>query len=50
LAKTPVRLWRKPIHDAWMAAWRIARDLPLATLNIKDYVDFAEHEDVELVH
>jgi hypothetical protein len=27
----------------------IARELPLATLNIKDYADFAEHEGLELV-
>jgi hypothetical protein len=24
--------------------------LPLATLNIKDYADFAEHEGLELIH
>ena len=40
----------RPINDAWIAAYRIARDLPLVTLNIKDYVDFAEREGLELVH
>jgi predicted nucleic acid-binding protein len=39
----------RPINDAWIAACCLARDLPLATLNIKDYVDFAEHEGLEIV-
>jgi predicted nucleic acid-binding protein len=37
-------------NDSWIAACCIARELPLATLNIKDYADFAEHEGLELVH
>jgi toxin FitB len=40
----------RPINDSWIAACCIARDLPLATLNIKDYVDSAEHEGLELLH
>jgi predicted nucleic acid-binding protein len=39
----------RPINDSWIAACCIARNLPLATLNIKDYADFAEHEGLELV-
>jgi predicted nucleic acid-binding protein len=39
----------RPINDSWIAACCIARELPLATLNIKDYADFAEHEGLELV-
>ena len=39
----------RPINDAWIAACCLARDLPLATLNIKDYVVFAEHEGLEIV-
>ena len=27
-----------------------ARELPLATLNLKDFADFVEHEGLELVH
>jgi hypothetical protein len=26
----------------------LVRDLPLATLNVKDYADFAEHESLAL--
>ena len=39
----------RPINDCWVAACCLARELPLATFNIKDYADFAEHEGLELV-
>jgi len=39
----------RPVNDSWIAACCIARDLPLITLNIKDYLDFAEHEGLELL-
>ena len=39
-----------PTNNSWIAACGLARGLPLATFNIKDYVDFAEHEGLELVH
>jgi hypothetical protein len=28
----------------WIAACCLARELPLATLNLKDFADFVEHE------
>jgi toxin FitB len=40
----------RPTNDSWIAACCLARGLPLATFNIKDYVDFTEHEGLELVH
>ena len=40
----------RPANDSWIAACCIVRELPLATFNIKDYADFAEHEGLELVH
>ena len=40
----------RPINDSWIAACCIARELPIATFNIKDYADYAEHEGLELVH
>ena len=40
----------RPINESWIAACCIARELPLTTLNIKDYAGFAEHEGLELVH
>jgi toxin FitB len=39
----------RPINDTWIAACCLARELPLATLNTKDYADFAEHEGLELI-
>ena len=34
----------RPQNDTWIAACCLAYDLPLATLNVKDFRDFAEHE------
>ena len=31
------------VRDMWNAACCLAENLPLATLNVKDYQDFAEH-------
>ena len=39
----------RPANDSWIAACCLVRVLPLATFNIKDYTDFAEHEGLELV-
>jgi predicted nucleic acid-binding protein len=39
----------RPVNDNWRAACCLVRELPLATLNIKDYVDYAEHEGLELL-
>ena len=38
-----------PVNDSWIAACCLARDLPLATLNTKDYTDLAEHEGLSLL-
>ncbi|MGH3937616.1 MAG: type II toxin-antitoxin system VapC family toxin [Pseudonocardiaceae bacterium] len=38
----------RPVNDMWNAACCLAENLPLATLNVKDYQDFAEH-GLELV-
>jgi predicted nucleic acid-binding protein len=40
----------RPANDSWIAACCLVRDLPLATFNIKDFADFAEHEGLEIVH
>jgi predicted nucleic acid-binding protein len=39
----------RPMNDMWIAATCITEGLPLATLNIKDFEDFAEHEGLRLV-
>ena len=30
----------RPVNDMWVAACCLTHDAPLATLNLKDYVDF----------
>jgi toxin FitB len=39
----------RPTNDTWIAACCLVRDLPLATLNLKDFTDFAQHEGLQLV-
>lgn len=39
----------RPVNDSWVAACCLARDLPLITLNTKDYIDFAEHDGLNLL-
>ncbi|MGH3811108.1 MAG: type II toxin-antitoxin system VapC family toxin [Pseudonocardiaceae bacterium] len=39
----------RPANDTWIAACCLVRELPLATLNLKDFADFAEYEGLALV-
>jgi predicted nucleic acid-binding protein len=39
----------RPANDAWIAACALTYGLPLATLNVKDFEDFAEHEGLHLI-
>jgi len=39
----------RPHNDSWIAACCLVYDLPLATLNIKDFADFAEHEGLRII-
>lgn len=39
----------RQVNDSWIAACCLARDLPLATHNIKDYQDFADYEGLVLL-
>ncbi|MFF0269278.1 type II toxin-antitoxin system VapC family toxin [Kribbella sp. NPDC004536] len=39
----------RPQNDSWIAACCLAYDLPLATLNVKDFADFAEYEGLRMV-
>lgn len=39
----------RPQNDTWIAACCPVRDLPLATLNRKDFEDFAEYEGLQLI-
>jgi hypothetical protein len=39
----------RPANDTWIAACALSYGLPLATPNIKDFKDFAEHEDLTMI-
>lgn len=39
----------RPANDAWIAACCLVRRLPLATLNVKDFEDIAENEQLQLL-
>ena len=39
----------RPVNDTWVAACCLVRDLPLATLNLKDFKDFAEHDGLRMI-
>jgi predicted nucleic acid-binding protein len=39
----------RPVNDSWIAACCVANDVPLATLNTKDFADFAEHDRLVLL-
>jgi predicted nucleic acid-binding protein len=39
----------RPVNDTWIASCCLVRDHPLATLNVKDFADFAEHDGLELL-
>ena len=39
----------RPVNDTWIAACCLVRGLPLATLNLKDFADFAEHDGLRII-
>lgn len=39
----------RPVNDSWIAACCLTYDLPLATLNVADFNDFAEYEGLHLI-
>jgi predicted nucleic acid-binding protein len=39
----------RPENDAWIAACCLVHDLPLMTLNIKDFADFEANDGLRLV-
>lgn len=48
-AATKQRGRPRPQNDTWIAACCLAYELPLATLNVKDFEDFAAYEGLTLV-
>lgn len=39
----------RPVNDTWVAACCLVYELPLATLNVKDFADFAEYDGLTLI-
>ena len=39
----------RPENDSWIAACCLVHDLPLLTLNVKDFADFETHDGLRLV-
>lgn len=39
----------RPQNDTWIAACCLVYEMPLATLNIKDFADYAEYEGLQLI-
>ena len=39
----------RPVNDTWIAACCLVNGLPLATLNVKDFADFAQYEGLQLL-
>src|SRR5262249_9795044 len=39
----------RPVNDPWIAACCLVRDVPLATLNVKDYTDYTEYDGLQLI-
>lgn len=48
-ARAQLRGRPRPVNDTWIAACCLVHDLPLATLNHKDFEDFAEHDGLRLI-
>lgn len=39
----------RPVNDSWIAACCLSHDVPLATLNTKDFVDFVQRDGLRLL-
>jgi predicted nucleic acid-binding protein len=48
-ARAQLRGRPRPANDTWIAACCITRDLPLSTLNTKDFEDLARYEGLPLL-
>jgi predicted nucleic acid-binding protein len=48
-ARAQLRGRPRPINDSWIASRCLVDDLPLATFNLEDFADFAEHDRLRLV-
>jgi toxin FitB len=47
-ARAQLRGRPRPVNDTWIAACCLVRGLPLATLNVRDFQDLADHDGLDL--
>jgi toxin FitB len=48
-ARAQIRGRPRPQNDTWIAACCLTENLPLATLNTKDFADFAQYDGLTLI-
>jgi predicted nucleic acid-binding protein len=48
-ARARARGRARPVNDSWIAASCLVNGLPLATMNVKDFSDYVEHDDLRLI-
>ena len=48
-AEATLRGRPRPVNDMWIAACCLAYEVPLATLNLKDYEDFTEYHGLRIL-
>jgi predicted nucleic acid-binding protein len=49
VGKTRWVITPRPVNDSWIAACCLSYDVPLATLNTKDFVDFVQRDGLRLL-
>jgi predicted nucleic acid-binding protein len=49
VGKTWCVITPRPVNDSWIAACCLSYDVPLATLNTKDFVDFVQRDGLRLL-
>jgi predicted nucleic acid-binding protein len=47
-ARAQLRGRPRPVNDTWIAACCLVHQIPLATFNLKDFEDFAQHDGLLL--
>jgi predicted nucleic acid-binding protein len=48
-ARAQLRGRPRPVNDTWIAACCLVRRHPLATLNLKDFIDFTQYDGLDIL-
>jgi len=49
VGKTWCVITPRPVNDSWIAACCLSYDVPLATLNTRDFVDFVQRDGLRML-